>query len=257
MGGIGKSFRLLYEYVVFYGSLAYFGLMSLLWSLLAGVLYRLLPAEPGERLGQFVMMVGFRSFVKVMEVSGIIRCDLRAIDALRGERALVVAPNHPSLLDAVLVIARLPRVVCITKPEIWNNPFLGGGARLAGFIRNDAPVSLVKRAAAQVRAGHHLLIFPEGTRTVRAPVNAFKGGFALIAKAAKAPVQTLVITSNSGFLGKGWPFFKKPPFPLHFRIELGRRLEVGADVQGFVAELEAYFVAELAARSGAGSETRA
>jgi 1-acyl-sn-glycerol-3-phosphate acyltransferase len=252
MSNFVRTLRIFYEYLVFYGSLAYFGLISLVWSLLAGVLHLFLPVKHGEPIGQFVMMMGFRSFVKVMEVSGIIRCDLRALDALRDTPSLVIAPNHPSLLDAVLVISRLPRVICITKPEIWNNPFLGGSVRLAGFIRNDAAVSLVKHAAAQVRARHHLLIFPEGTRTVSPPVNRFKGGFALIAKNAGAPVQTVFITSNSRFLGKGWPLFRKPPFPLHFRVELGRRLEVSDNVQDFLAELESYYAAELAHRCSPG-----
>ena len=57
-------------------------------------------------------------------------------------------------------------MVCITKASIWDNWFLGGGARLAGYIRNDAPVNLIRRSVAELRAGHQLLVFPEGTRTL-------------------------------------------------------------------------------------------
>ena len=53
---------------------------------------------------------------------------------------------------------------------------LGGSARLAGYIRNDAPLPLVRRAGAALREGANLLIFPDGTRTVRPPVGPFKGG---------------------------------------------------------------------------------
>jgi 1-acyl-sn-glycerol-3-phosphate acyltransferase len=180
-----------------------------------------------------------------MKLSGIIRCDLAALDVLRGEKSLIIAPNHPSLLDAVLVISRLPSVVCIMKPAIWDNLFLGGGARLAGFIRNDTKTSLVKQAARKVRAGRHLLIFPEGTRTARLPVNAFKGGFALIARKAGAPVQTVFIETNSAFLGKAWPLLKKPKFPLIYRVRLGRRFDVGDDAQTFTRDLERYFSDEI------------
>ncbi len=34
------------------------------------------------------------------------------------ERGLIIAPNHPSLIDVVLVASRLPRVTCIMKAEI-------------------------------------------------------------------------------------------------------------------------------------------
>jgi 1-acyl-sn-glycerol-3-phosphate acyltransferase len=99
------------------------------------------------------------------------------------------------------------------KAPIWDNPVLGGAARLMGYIRNDAPINMVRQAADDLAAGVPLLVFPEGTRTRRKPVNAFKGGFALIAKRAGAPIQTVFIETDNPFLSKGWPLFKKPTFP--------------------------------------------
>lgn len=239
--GVGRGF----DYVLFYAMLALFGIISLGWSLPAGLLYRLLPRRIGRSLGQFMIMAGFRHFLGWMWLSGIARLDLTALDTLRGEAGLVIVPNHPSLLDVVLVISRLPRVTCIMKAGLLDNPFLGGGARLARYIRNDTPLPLVRSAAAEIRAGRQLLIFPEGTRTVHRPVNAFKGGFAAIAKAAGAPVQTVFIETNSAFLGKGWKLFRKPEFPLTYRARLGRRFEVDGGAQAFTQRLEAYFREEL------------
>lgn len=248
----GRTFSALrhaYEYVAFGGLWLVFGLSSLLWSIPVAVLYLVLPKGFGESIGQFLIMAGFRYFVGAMRATGIIKCDLGALKSLRDEKALVIVANHPSLLDAVLVISQLPNVVCIAKTEIWDNWFLGAGARLAGFIRNDAPVKLIKRAAGKVQAGRHLLIFPEGTRTLAGSVNSFKGGFALIAKRAGIPVQTVFIESNSHFLGKSWPLCKKPPFPLIFKVHLGRRFNVGDDVGSFVEELEAYYRDQLPDRA--------
>lgn len=242
---LGAAAREFYEYLAFYAALAVFGIISLAWSLPAAVLYRLLPRRWGEPLGQFVIMAGFRGFLALMKIAGIIKCDLSALDALRPDGAIVIAPNHPSLLDAVLVISRLPRVACITKAKIWDNWFLGGGARLAGFIRNDAPVRVIKEAAGKLRDGDHLLIFPEGTRTGTAPVNDFKRGFALIARRAGVPVQAVFIDGSSPFLGKTWPLFKKPCLPLTYRIRLGRRFEMGGDVRAGVQEMEEYYRQEL------------
>ncbi len=239
------TLRGLLDYPLFYAGLLLFGLISLLWSLAAGVLNRLLPARWRSPVGQFMMMAGFRVFVDAMEMVGLFRCDLRTLDALSRERGLILVPNHPSLLDAVLVISRLPRVVCITKADLWDNWFLGGSIRMASHIRNDAPVKLVKRALAELRAGHQLLIFPEGTRTESPSVDAFKGGFALMAQKAGVPVQTVFIESQSRYLGKGWPLFRKPAFPLVYRARLGRRFMVEGDVHDFVAGLEKYFRNEL------------
>jgi 1-acyl-sn-glycerol-3-phosphate acyltransferase len=240
-----RPLRALYEWAVFYGLLALFGLSSLVWSLPAALLHRILPRRLGEPLGQFMMMAGFRYFVGAMRATGLIKCDLGALDLLRKSPSLVLAPNHPSLLDAVLVISRLPRVVGAAKAEIWDNPCLGGGARLAGFIRNDSPARLIRQAAQQLAAGRHFLIFPEGTRSAAAPVGEFKGGFALIARKAGVPVQTIFIESNSPFLGKGWPLLKKPAFPLVYRARLGRRFSVSEPVHEFVATLHDYYRQEL------------
>ena len=173
-----------YQTVAFYGVLAVFGIVFLGWNLPATTAYWLLPHRRSLRFGQAVIMHGFRTLLGLMRVAGLAHFDLTAIDALRDEPGLLIAPNHPTLLDALLVTSRLPRIVCITKASLWDNPALGAGARLAGYIRNDAPHRLVRRAAAAMRDGSQLLIFPEGTRTVTPPVGPFRAGFALMARQA-------------------------------------------------------------------------
>lgn len=237
--------RLAYEYLVFYVGYLYFGIGCALCSLFCALMHPLLPARAGTRLGRWVTGSHFRGFLAFLQASQLVRLDLTALDALRGERSLILAPNHPSLLDAVLVISRLPQAACIMKAQIWDNIFLGGGARLSGYIRNDSAVNLVRQSTGELRAGHQLLVFPEGTRTREGPINTFKGGFALMAKKAGAEVQTIFIETESRFLSKGWPWLKKPQFPLVYRARLGRRLRVTDDVQAFVTELEDYYRQEL------------
>ncbi len=235
-----------FDTVLFYLGLVSFGLMCLIWSLPAGVLHRLLPARIGAPIGQFGIMGGFRVFIGMMKALGLFRCDLTALDGLRGDGPLIIAVNHPSLLDALLVISRLPRVVCITKAALWDNWFLGGGIRLAAYIRNDAPLELTKLAVAELRAGHQLLIFPEGTRTRRGPVDDFKGGFAIMARAAGVPIQTVFLDSDTRYLTKGWTLFRRPDFPLTFRARLGQRLMVTGTTKAFTTDLQHYFADEVA-----------
>jgi 1-acyl-sn-glycerol-3-phosphate acyltransferase len=241
--------RLPYEYLVLYCGLFLFGLSFFVWSAAATVLYLLLPRRFGARLGQYTIMCLFRGCIAAMKASGIVKIDLGALDALRDEGALIIAPNHPSMLDAVLVVSRLPQVVCIMKAEIWDNLILGGGARFAGYIRDDAPFVMIRSAAATLGTGNQLLMFPEGTRTTQKNRYYFKGGFALIAKTAGVPVQTVFIETNSPFLGKGWPLYRKPVFPLTYRVRLGRRYEVNGEIKPVVHELESYYRDALSAGS--------
>ena len=234
-----------YQTIAFYVVLATFGIVFLGWNLPATVLFWALPRARSVRVGQYMIMRGFRTLLGLMRAAGLARFDLSAIDVLRDEPGLLIAPNHPTLLDALLVTSRLPRVVCITKASLWDNPALGAGARLAGYIRNDAPHRLVRRAAEAIRGGSQLLIFPEGTRTVTPPIGRFKAGFALMARQAGAPVQTVILHASSPYISKGWPLWRRPRFPLVYRARLGQRFTVSGPAEAFSTRLEAYFRAEL------------
>jgi len=236
------------EYFWFYVAALYFAIGGVLYTVVSAILYVVLPRRVGIPLGRHVIGMLFRSFLGLLRTTGLVRLDLTALEALRHERGLIIAPNHPCLLDAVFVIAYVPSVSCIMKAEIWDNVVLGGGARLAGYIRNDAPLNMVRLAAQELRDGHPLLVFPEGTRTRHRPVNRFKGGFALMAKRAGAPIQTVFIETESAFLGKGWPLLRKPVFPLVYRARLGRRLSVEGNAKAFVHGLEEYYREDLAAQ---------
>jgi 1-acyl-sn-glycerol-3-phosphate acyltransferase len=243
-----RPVRLAYEYFVFYFGYLYFGIGCALCSLTAAALHPFVPDRFGAPLGRWITGAHFRGFLALLRASGLVRIDLAALDQLRGERSIIIAPNHPCLLDAVFIISRLPQIACIMKAEIWDSFFLGGGARLSGYIRNNAPINLVRQSVGELHAGHQLLVFPEGTRTGEAAVNAFKGGFALMAKKSGAAVQTVFIETNSAFLCKGWPLLKKPDFPLIYRARLGMRFTGESDLKAFVSKLKNYYREELSTR---------
>lgn len=241
--------KLPYECLVFYGGLAVFGVVALLWNLAAALLHLLLPRRVAVPLGRHGVTALSRWYLDALQLLGVIRCDLAALDALRDSGPLIIAPNHPSLLDFLLVASRLPRLTCIIKAELRRHPLYGGSARLADYICNQPPRAMIRDGNAALAAGSLLLVFPEGTRTVRAPVNRFKGGFALVARAAGVPIQTVFIETDTPFLGKGWPLWKKPAFPLVYRVRLGRRFDVTGPTHDFVGELEEYYQRGLQAQA--------
>lgn len=234
-----------YDYLVLYCGLALLGIMCLTWSPCAMILYALLPRTYGRALGRYVIMLSFRFYLRCLSLSRRCSFDLDALDALRGAPPLIIAPNHPCLLDAVMVISRLPNVACVLKTDLMSNVFLGAGARLARFIRNEPVQHMVRQAIRDFDFGSHLLLFPEGTRTVVDPVNPLKGSIGLIACHARVSVQTVLIETDSRYLTKGWTLFRKPPMPIHYRVRLGRRFDSPPNAREFMAELERYFSQEL------------
>lgn len=226
--------------------LLFFAVVCMDWTVLAMPLYWLLPRAAGTWVGRWGITLVFREYLRGLKWIGACQFDLSALDALRDAPGMVIAPNHPSLLDAVLVISRLPHVSCVMKAELMDNLLLGAGARLARYIRNDSLRSMVQLAVADVRKGNHLLLFPEGTRTTQLPVNRLQGTVGLIAKQAQVPVQTVFIETNSPFMGKGWPLLRRPAMPMVYRVRLGRRFDPPDNVEAFARTLEQYFHTELA-----------
>jgi 1-acyl-sn-glycerol-3-phosphate acyltransferase len=224
--------------------LALFGLSCVAWTLVSLALL-ILPRSSGQPAGQVVIMAGFRYFLAVMRASGAMKSDLAALDHLRGRTPLIIAPNHPSQIDVMLIVSRLPHVICAAKSKLLMHPLLGAMARLAGYIPNDAPHRFVREAIRQLDRGRQLLIFPEGTRSSGTGVGSFKQGFALIAQCADVPIQSVFIESNSRFLSKGWPWLRVPEFPLVYRVRLGPLLSCGADRRDFVASMEKAYGGEV------------
>jgi hypothetical protein len=59
-------------------------------------------------------------------------------------------------------------------------------------------------------------------------------------------VQTLLIETDSPFLSKGWPLFKRlPKVPIVYRVKLGRRFDPPTDIAAFTADLDQYYRSEL------------
>jgi 1-acyl-sn-glycerol-3-phosphate acyltransferase len=240
-----RLLRAAHDCALFYSSLLVLGAICLSWTVIALPLYVLLPRRFGTAAGRYGIMAGFRIYTGWLTLVRAYRLDLRAIDALRGEPACILAPNHPCMIDALLILTRHPNIACVMKSEVLKNVFLGSGARLARYVCNEPPLQMIREAVADLQRGGVLLLFPEGTRSVRAPINALKASVGVIAKRAAVPVQTLLIETDSPYLGKGWSLLRRPPLPITYRVRLGRRFEPPEDVRAFMAQLEAYFHAEL------------
>jgi 1-acyl-sn-glycerol-3-phosphate acyltransferase len=241
-----RLFRTLYEYAALYASLTLLGLICLTWSLFALPLYVILPRRAGTVVGRRGIMAGFRLFAWSLSLAAAYRLDLSALDTLRGGPPLILAPNHPCLIDALLILTRHPNIVCVMKAELMHNVFLGAGSRLARYVPNESSRQMVKESVAHLQNGGVLLLFPEGTRTTRAPINPLVASVGLIAKHAGVAVQTLIIETDSPYLSKGWPLFRRPSLPITYRVRLGLRFPPPRDVVAFTAELDRYYRRELA-----------
>jgi 1-acyl-sn-glycerol-3-phosphate acyltransferase len=227
--------------------LAQLGVMSLAWNLVAWLLHPIVPKRRGTAVGRAAIAKGYRYVWMTAEACGMMRIDASALDPLHFEPGgLIIAANHPTMLDALLLVARLPRGVCIMKADLMRNVFLGAGARLARYICDDSPRRMVRGAVACLRESGQLVMFPEGTRTVERPINRFRPGITLIALRAQVPIQVVIIETDTPYLRKGWSIWRVPAFPISIRVRLGERFAPEGDHPALLEKLERYFVRELA-----------
>jgi 1-acyl-sn-glycerol-3-phosphate acyltransferase len=241
-----RLLKTLVDHVATYIGLIELGVICLGWSIIALVCYPLLPRRWGTAFGRLGIMAGFRLYARTLSATGAYRLDLSAIDALRGGPPVVLVPNHPSLIDALLILTRHPNIACVMKKELLRNVFLGAGSRLARYIPSGQPRHMIKECVEELGRGGMVLLFPEGTRTTRVPLNPLTGSVGVIAKHARVPVQMLIIETDSPYLSKGWTLFRVPSLPITYRVRLGRRFEPPSNVATFMKELEDEYLSELA-----------
>jgi 1-acyl-sn-glycerol-3-phosphate acyltransferase len=132
---------------------------------------------------------------------------------LRGAEHLPDGPfilmsNHQSNFDILSLLAALPRrIYWIAKKELFDIPIFGPSMRRGGYIpldRSDGRKALksMENAAAIIRGGSSVVMFPEGTRSRDGQLLPFKRGGFMLAVRAGVPVVPVTI-NGSGRVNPG------------------------------------------------------
>ncbi len=140
-----------------------------------------------------------------------------ALDELPSEGPLILAANHASNLDAVVVgswlIPKLGRRIhWLGKKELFDWPVIGWAAANGGVHpvdRGAADVDAFRLAQRILDEGHVLFVFPEGTRSRDGILQPARDGLALLALRTGAPVVALGIAGSH----RVWPRGQRLPHP--------------------------------------------
>ena len=139
----------------------------------------------------------WRFFAWLCVKTGLIGIDTKGLGGLRG---CILAPNHPSLLDVVLVTAIVPRTLFVAKHALRRNPFLSAIVRHVALPDDER---LVEAAAPRLAAGWNVLVFPEGTRSPGPDaMGPLHRGVAQLALRTGAPLACIGIRLSHPILGK-------------------------------------------------------
>ncbi|PIE36969.1 MAG: 1-acyl-sn-glycerol-3-phosphate acyltransferase [Gammaproteobacteria bacterium] len=171
--------------------------------------------ERGVRACRFAVRLCFRAFAYTLSALGPIGHEIHRRELLERKGQLIVA-NHPSLIDVVLLMAYTPNASCIVRAGLFQNIFTRGPVRWSGFVCNDTGERLIDDCVAQIKSGANLIIFPEGTRTVRGKPLKFHRGAAHVWLKARCPLTLVTIKCEPPTLARGEPWYQIPPKRAHF-----------------------------------------
>lgn len=121
----------------------------------------------------------------------------------------VYAANHGSALDIPVLFGYLPAEFrVIHKRSLYWAPIVGQYLYLGGHIgiHRGRPFQArrsLERAAARIRAGTSVAVFPEGTRSRDAAVRPFKRGIFVIAIQAGVPVVPISLAGVKAVAPRG------------------------------------------------------
>lgn len=214
-------------------SFTLFGLGALSLALFVFPACRLWPGSERVRAlrVQRVIHHAYRFFVAWMSGWGLIRVRWSGEPWLRIEGPKLVVANHPTLIDVVCLVAKLPQADCIVGEAWARNPFLGLAARMAGYPQNAHGADVVADCVARLREGRTVLVFPEGTRSPQHGLHPFHRGAAHVALRAGCPVVPVTITCEPSTLRKGQPWWDVPERTVQLGFSVAKPLDPRALAQ--------------------------
>ena len=153
-------------------------------------------------------------------VKGYFRAHWSGIEHIPARGAVMLACNHLSNLDPVLLAAACPRQISyLAKIELFRIPVLGGLIRRYGTIplRRSASDPEALRLAEQVLEQQQLLaLFPEGTRSRDGRLKPFRFGAARLALKYQVPLVPAAIIGTDHAMPSGAKVPRRVPVRIAF-----------------------------------------
>jgi 1-acyl-sn-glycerol-3-phosphate acyltransferase len=176
------------------GSLA--GLVGIPYTLLVGDISLL------YRVAMWITATGVRAAGIQVEVTG--------LENIPSGQSCIFMCNHVSNLDPPVVTPMIPgRCSVLLKKSLTRIPILGTAMLLAKFVpverghQREAAKASVAAAADALRSGLHILVFPEGTRSLDGRLSTFKKGPFFLAMETGAPVIPIAVSGTERMMRKG------------------------------------------------------
>ena len=135
----------------------------------------------------------------------------------------LLLPNHITWVDAIVLLLACPRPIRFIIDEgVYRNRILRPVLRTVGCIpiTSRKAKDAMREAAARIRAGEIVCLFPEGELSRSGSLLRLRRGYEIIARQAEVPVVPVWLDRLWGsiFSFKGGRFFTKWPSAVPYRV---------------------------------------
>lgn len=179
-----------------------------------------------DRSGSLVHSIGAFWCRIILALSGV-HVRVYGLENIPESGPVIFLSNHQGAFDIPALQGYLPaQFRWVAKKSLFNIPVIGWTMSLAGYIgidRDNAAEAMrnIEEAAAKIRGGTSVLVFPEGTRSDSGELLPFKrGAFVLVGKSA-VPVVPVAIQGTREIMKRG----KYSINPSDVRISVGTPLD--------------------------------
>lgn len=197
--------------VLYYVMFPLFVAGALCFYLVLRVRLCLVPQSSRKRVARTFIHYGARLLMYVLQAVGLVRLSVDTggeQEAL--SRASIVVANHPSMLDAMLLLSLLPDAVCIMKRSLLRLPLVSGFAQAAGYLPQAEAPELLASASLALAEGSSVIIFPEGTRSRPGVMGEFRRGAARLSVETGAPLVVFSLEMYPVVLGGERRWWRPP-----------------------------------------------
>ncbi len=137
-----------------------------------------------------------------------IRVKVNGLNQIDPTQSYVYMSNHQSNFDIPVLLAHLPvQFRWLAKAELFKIPLFGRAMQGAGYVKIDrfnqeSAFQSIKEAAAKMKDGVSVMIFPEGTRSRDGRIRPFKKGGFIMAVDAGVPIVPIVLQGTWSIMEK-------------------------------------------------------
>lgn len=148
------------------------------------------------------------------------RLEVRGKENVPGKGGFILASNHASYLDPVILGVACPRQLnFMARDDLFNIPLFGRLIRSVGAFplkRYSADISGMKEALRRLSQGWGLVVFPEGSRAFDGLFNKVQPGIGFLAIKSKVVLIPAFIEGTHRALRRGSRFIRPAKIKVHF-----------------------------------------